>query len=263
MAGDWIKMRTDLYRDPKVCMIADTLMRPEGELASYVSQNAQRDMTVTRNVMRNVTVGALVTVWGVLRQRGKRVNDDLVVNGCSVHVIDDISDLPGFGFAMESVGWISEIDDNLVLYNFFEDYNVDPAEKLKKQNAERQRRYREKQKEKDNVTSDVTVTHRVEKSREEKSIKESKPKKTSSRKKVKTSMPNNFGISERVKAWAKKNKHSHLEQHLESFRLKCTAKNYQYVNWDSAFMNAIRDNWAKIGDMFQGQSQDRPQRKEL
>ena len=25
MAGDWIKMRTDLYRDPKVCAIADEL----------------------------------------------------------------------------------------------------------------------------------------------------------------------------------------------------------------------------------------------
>lgn len=26
MAGDWIKMRTDLYRDPKVSLIADALM---------------------------------------------------------------------------------------------------------------------------------------------------------------------------------------------------------------------------------------------
>ena len=52
MAGDWIKMRTDLYRDPKVSLIADALMAPGSELSRYVTNNCQREMTVTRNVMR-------------------------------------------------------------------------------------------------------------------------------------------------------------------------------------------------------------------
>lgn len=66
-------------------------------------------------------------------------------------------------------------------------------------------------------------------------------------KKQKTSWPEGFAISERVKKWAKEKNHSSLEEHFESFRLKCKAKDYQYVDWDEAFMNAIRDNWAKIG----------------
>lgn len=68
------------------------------------------------------------------------------------------------------------------------------------------------------------------------------------RKKPKTSIPKNFTISERVKKWASEKNHQNLEDHLESFKLKCRAKDYQYVDWDEAFMNAVRDNWAKISN---------------
>lgn len=158
MAGDWIKMRTDLYRDPKVCLMADLLMNEEGELSRYVNQNTQRDMTVTRNVMRNVTVGALVSTWGVLRHRGKRQLDDLTLKGCTLSIIDDVSEIPGFGEAMKFVGWVIETDEGIVLPNFFEEFNVDPEEDSRKKNAERQRRYREKQASKNNANGNVTVT---------------------------------------------------------------------------------------------------------
>lgn len=168
MAGDWIKMRTDLYRDPKVCMIADSLINPEGQLAGYVNQHCERNMTVTRNVMRNVTVGALVSVWGVMRTRGKRYEQDLTVKGCSVSVIDDLADLDGFGSAMEDAGWVEQTAEGLVFPNFFEDYNTDPNADQKAKNAERQRRYRERKR---NDNSNVTVTSQsdTEKRREEKS----------------------------------------------------------------------------------------------
>lgn len=168
MAGDWIKMRTDLYRDPKVCVMADELMANDGQLSAYVSQHCQRDMTVTRNVMRNVTVGALVSVWGVMRHRGKRVDDDLVVSGCTISIIDDVAELPGFGETMASVGWVADTEEGIVFPGFFKEYNVDPADTSKQKNAERQRAYREKQRAESNVTRNVTVTHREEKSREEK-----------------------------------------------------------------------------------------------
>lgn len=68
------------------------------------------------------------------------------------------------------------------------------------------------------------------------------------RKKPKTPLPYNFEISDRVRKWASEKGHTNLDQHLESFKLKCRAKGYMYVNWDDAFMNAIRDNWANIGN---------------
>ncbi len=180
MATDWIKMRTDLYRDPKVSVIADELMDPEGRLARYVSQYCQCDMSVTRNVTRNAVVGALVAVWGVMRQRGKRRDDDLVCIGVTPHVLDDIADLPGFGSAMESAGWVIESPEGIEFPNFFEENNVDPSERKSASAAERQRRYRERQKSRisdddSDVTRDVTVTPREEKRREEITTGEGKP----------------------------------------------------------------------------------------
>lgn len=172
MAADWIKMRTDLYRDPRVCVMADLLINEDGELARYVNQHCQRHMTVTRNVMRNVTVGALVSVWGVMRLRGKAEGDDLVCRAVTTSVLDDIADLPGLGAAMESVGWVVATEDGLVFPRFFEDHNVDPDAPPRSKSAARQQRYRERQKQESDVTRDVTrdakVTPREEKRREEK-----------------------------------------------------------------------------------------------
>lgn len=181
MAADWIKMRSDIYRDPKVSVIAEALMRRDSELSRYVNQMCQRDMTVTRNVMRNVTVGALVSIWGVMRQRGKRCEDDLFCDGVSVAVLDDIADLPGIGDAMSAAGWVIEDAEGIRFPNFFEGYNVDPTEKNANSNAERQRRYRERKaaekspsesegpRNAGDVTRYVTVTPREEKRREENS----------------------------------------------------------------------------------------------
>jgi len=177
MAGDWIKMRTDLYRDPKVCLMADILSDEKGDLSRYVSQQTQRNMTVTRNVTRNACVGALLSVWGVMRHRGVRVDDDLRCFGVGLWVIDDIADLPGFGVAMAAAMWVVETEECLIFPRFFDEYNVEPDGKQKSKNAERQARYREKKRMKpgpesnvtSNVTRNVTVTPREEESREEKS----------------------------------------------------------------------------------------------
>jgi hypothetical protein len=149
---DWVKMRSDIYRDPRVC-----------EMAEQLTGNHSCD----RNVMRNATVGALVTFWGVTRHRGHRYGDDLQLPRMKLSVVDSIVELPGFGAAMVAVGWIIERDESLILPRFFEGLNVDPAEKTRVQNAERQRRYRERNR---NVTDNVTVTQRsnVEKRRVEK-----------------------------------------------------------------------------------------------
>jgi hypothetical protein len=65
---------------------------------------------------------------------------------------------------------------------------------------------------------------------------------------AKSALPDNFGISERVKAWATEKGHNRLTEHLEAFRAKAMAKGYTYVDWDSAFMEAIRNDWASLGN---------------
>lgn len=62
----------------------------------------------------------------------------------------------------------------------------------------------------------------------------------------KTQIPDDFEISDRVRTWATKNGFTLLEQHLEAFTRKCKAKAYENVSWDDAFMEAIREDWAKL-----------------
>lgn len=63
----------------------------------------------------------------------------------------------------------------------------------------------------------------------------------------KTPLPADFGISERVREWAAEKGHRQLERRHEHFVSTAKAKGYRYVDWDQAFMNAIRDDWARIG----------------
>jgi hypothetical protein len=95
--------------------------------------------------------------------------------GVGLWVLDDIADMPGFGNAMKSTGWVQENDQGLIFPRFFDEYNVEPDGKNKSKNAERQARYRERKRTPttpesnvtSNVTRNVTVTPRIEESREE------------------------------------------------------------------------------------------------
>lgn len=60
-------------------------------------------------------------------------------------------------------------------------------------------------------------------------------------------IPADFGISERVTRWAGEKGYTRLPERLERFVSVARAKGYQYIDWDEAFMNAIRDDWAKFG----------------
>src|SRR6185312_6977673 len=66
--------------------------------------------------------------------------------------------------------------------------------------------------------------------------------------KPETSIPEDFGISDRVKAWAEEKGHGRLEAHLEAFKLKAVANDYRYADCDSAFMTATREDWANLGN---------------
>jgi DNA-binding GntR family transcriptional regulator len=59
-------------------------------------------------------------------------------------------------------------------------------------------------------------------------------------------MPEGFAVSERVNRWAQEHGYDRLGEHLQAFARKCAANGYAYADWDSAFMEAIREDWAKL-----------------
>ena len=71
---------------------------------------------------------------------------------------------------------------------------------------------------------------------------------------TKTTIPDNFSISEKVRQWADAKGHKNLESHLEYFVDAATAKGYRYADWDKAFMLAVRNDWAKLNGSGHGKS---------
>lgn len=62
----------------------------------------------------------------------------------------------------------------------------------------------------------------------------------------KTSMPENFGISDRVRDWASDKGYGNLDEQLESLKSHAKRNGAKYVDWDEALMEAIRKDWAKV-----------------
>jgi uncharacterized protein YdaU (DUF1376 family) len=61
-----------------------------------------------------------------------------------------------------------------------------------------------------------------------------------------TLMPDGFAVSDAVQRWATDRGFGQLSEHLDAFRRKAKAKGYTYVDWDAAFMEAVREDWAKL-----------------
>lgn len=157
MAGDWIKVRVWLAKDPKVISMADFLATDRGFihwLTDPVRASCKESAYehVTRCVTVSVTVTGLVTVWGVTREQGVRSGDDLLVPCASLETLDEVAGVPGFGAAMAWVGWAIEDQEkhSVTLPKFFRE-QVSTADRLRLQAVDRKRRQRVRD-------SSVTVT---------------------------------------------------------------------------------------------------------
>ena len=206
MSGDWIKMRPSLLTSPKVNGIARFLERNES-VTEVLSTGFHGRMTeiVTRNVMRNVTVASLLIVWGAANEH---TEDGIFINA-DLTDIDDMVGIPGFGAAMESVGWL-EFDDEkfVVILPNFNEYNTCGGNRSAnaQDGAHRQKKYRERKRlQNSDVTSDVTSDHREEKRREDKQPPTPKGEKSVDANFAEfwKSYPNKTGKGAAEKAWQK------------------------------------------------------------
>lgn len=113
MAGDWIKMRTDLQTHPKVVRIVSAL-----------------------NADKLRVIGGLHAVWSVFDAHSADGNLD----GYTLKAMDDHLGWPGFSAAMVSVGWLIEHAQCLATPRFSE-HNGQSA-KRRAQETQRKREER-------------------------------------------------------------------------------------------------------------------------
>lgn len=182
MAGDWIKMRTALMTDPKVDAIAREL-EASLDVGCRLLKSSEGVMSafVTCDVMRDVTVSRLLVLWAAANEHTK---DDSISN-VDLAYIDRIAGLPGFGEAMQNVGWlVYDAESRTITLENFSEYNKSRSARSAgaKSGAERQAALRARRKAeaealalvrdgKSDVTRDVTSDRREDKRREDKENK--------------------------------------------------------------------------------------------
>ena len=161
MAGDWIKMRSGLYSDPKVLAIAKHLMA-NSQFRNWAFCG-DRDSSLSDVTLRYCVTGALHNAWCNANEHSRNG----VVEHASIEWIDSVTEVPGFGEAMQKVGWVQVTPQGLNFPNF---------NRHNTSGAERQKKYRDKKRDESDVTRDVTrdvtLRPREEKRREEKNRSE-------------------------------------------------------------------------------------------
>lgn len=114
MAGDWIKMRADLFTHPKVVRISSALKA---------------------DTLR--TVGGLMSAWCLFDAH----SEDGLLEGYTPQALDDHVRWPGFSEAMMAVGWLEFDPENGLSLPRFSTHNGQSA-KRRAQDSERKREVR-------------------------------------------------------------------------------------------------------------------------
>lgn len=114
MAGDWIKMRTDLGTSPKVVRMASALKADRFRI-----------------------VGGLHSAWSLFDSHSA----DGKMAGYTLDVLDELIGWPGFAAAMVAVEWLDASDPESLVLPEFDTHNGAPA-KRRAQDADRKRRDR-------------------------------------------------------------------------------------------------------------------------
>lgn len=118
MAGDWIKMRTDLFTHPKIVLMSSAL-KADGRPALKAD--------------RLRTVGGLLSVWCLFDAHSV----DGRLAGYSFEAVDEHVGIPGFAKAMADVEWLSGDAEGLELPEF--DKHNGQSAKRRAQDADRKR----------------------------------------------------------------------------------------------------------------------------
>lgn len=78
---------------------------------------------------------------------------------------------------------------------------------------------------------------------ENKSLREQKPKSK------RRPLPDDFGIGDEVREWARAGGHDFLDASLAYFRDYATANAKLYADWDAAFRNCVKADWGKAREI--------------
>lgn len=221
MAGDWIKMRGNLWDDPRVSKLCDLTDQSEAAI-----------------------VGALYWLWAAADQH----TEDGLMPGLTLRQIDRKTGVQGFGAALCQIGWLEDNPDGVRIVNF-EDHNGTSA-KRRCTDAQRKANVR-------NVSASDADKQRTESgqktpnlgAREEKRREEEKTEEAPSAKSPRgTALPETWTLPDDWKTWAEKERPDVDPQTAaDSFRDYWVAKpgkEGRKTDWQATWRNWVRNQRA-------------------
>lgn len=148
IVSDWIQVRTELARDPKVTRILDAVRKNLGayvlrlspdDLLSGVTSRVTVPVTdlVTSAALRDIVLSTLIRVWGTANHFVR----EETIPGVGVEWVDEVAQITGFGRAMHKVGWLEPTEAGLRFPNFNE-WNRPKTNALRSNGAIRKERQR-------------------------------------------------------------------------------------------------------------------------
>ena len=218
MAGDWIKMRGNLWDDPRVSKLCDLTDQSEAAI-----------------------VGALYWLWAAADQH----TEDGLMPGLTLRQIDRKTGVQGFGAALCQIGWLEDNPDGVRIVNF-EEHNGTSA-KRRCTDAQRKANVR-------NVSASDADKQQTESgqktpnlgAREEKRREEEKTEEAPSPKSPRgTALPETWTLPDDWKTWAEKERPDIDPQTAaDSFRDYWVAKpgkDGRKADWLATWRNWVRN----------------------
>ena len=170
MVAEWVKVRRGLRQLSKTVIIARNL-EETGYFKSLLlppskkdTESLQRHKFIMSEIVRHVTVSALVEVWVALNDV---IDKDCRVENMKLCDIDAMAGLPGFGSFMAAVKWVEQ-DSKGLFFRHFDEWNIPDSQRpFVLSDAQRAKNYRDRKREQ--LRHERHETSRLEeKSREEK-----------------------------------------------------------------------------------------------
>jgi hypothetical protein len=219
MAGEWIKMRTNLWDDPRVSQICDMTGAQEAAV-----------------------IGALYWLWASADEH----TEDGFMPGLSKAAIDRKTGLKGFGDALISVRWIESSDDGITISHFSE-HNGSSAKK-RCQTAKRVANHtaaNAQLTQENNETNAESVSDALaieEKRREEKNIK---PLKSKAEATNGSRLPTDWTPSAEDIDFCKKTRPdlvaSQVSERFKDYWIAATGKGATKRDWSATWRNWVRN----------------------
>ncbi len=221
MAGDWIKMRGNLWDDPRVSKLCDLTDQSEAAI-----------------------VGALYWLWAAADQH----TEDGLMPGLTLRQIDRKTGVQGFGAALCQIGWLEDNPDGVRIVNF-EDHNGTSA-KRRCTDAQRKANVR-------NVSASDADKQRTESgqktpnlgAREEKRREEEKAEEAPSAKSpAGSALPKNWILPAQWAAWAQGERPdldpNRVADEFRDYWIAKPGKEGRKADWEATWRNWVRNQRA-------------------